>query len=50
MNDLDWEDCFIFGFVKFVDVDVDDNKELIIEFDDLFFDVKRQKNIYWVIV
>ena len=46
MTDSDWEDCPIPGPAKSVDVDVDDNKELTIELDDLPPDAKRQKNTY----
>lgn len=46
MNDSDWEDCPIPSPAKSVYVDVDDNKELTIELDDLPPDAKRQKNTY----
>ncbi|CAF2136264.1 unnamed protein product, partial [Brassica napus] len=46
MNDSDWEDCPIPSPAKSVDVEVDDNKDLTIELDDLPPDDKRQKNTY----
>ncbi|KAG7555506.1 Rad4 beta-hairpin domain 3 [Arabidopsis suecica] len=47
MNDSDWEDCPIPSLDSTVDVtNVDDTRELTIEFDDDVPDAKKQKNAY----
>lgn len=45
MNDSDWEDCPIPSLDNTIDADVDDTRELTIEFDDVP-DTKKQKNAY----
>ncbi|XP_010453826.1 PREDICTED: DNA repair protein RAD4-like [Camelina sativa] len=46
MNDSDWEDCPIPILDNTVDANVDDTRELTIEFDDDVPDAKKQKNAY----
>lgn len=45
MNDSDWEDCPIPSLDDTFDANVDDTRELTIEFDDVP-DAKKQKNAY----
>ncbi|EOA19955.1 hypothetical protein CARUB_v10000205mg [Capsella rubella] len=45
MNDSDWEDCPIPSLDDRVDANVDDTRDLTIEFDDVP-DAKKQKNAY----